>query len=280
MVIRDMKPEDIAAGVQLCRASGWNQVESDWSLFLALSPAGCRVAEKNDEVVGTVATIRYQNRFSWLAMVLVDPRERRNGIGTRLLCEGLSLLGTETCVRLDATAAGRRIYRQHGFVDEYPITRFTTSAGYTDIDPPVESVRRMREQDLPEVFDQDRLIFGADRELVLRSLFERSPECAWVAGGSNIQGYCFGRPGFLYQQLGPIVARDKSVARDLVSQCLIQRGGPRFVIDAPLHCATWISWLRSSGFAEERSFTRMRRGENRYPGKTELVFGVVGPEFG
>jgi Acetyltransferase (GNAT) domain/Acetyltransferase (GNAT) family len=275
-----MTPSDIAAGLRLCRASRWNQLESDWSLFLKLSPAGCRVAEKNGPVVGTVATLRYQDRFSWLSMVLVSPEERRAGIGTRLLYEGLALLEDVTCIRLDATEAGRQLYTQHGFVDEYPIARFTTTADPARIAPPGRSVRPMREQDLAAVFARDRETFGADREPVLRSLFARSPECAWVAIASDIQGYCFGRSGFLYQQLGPIVARDESVARELVSKCLTHKSDQRWGVDAPQHSASWLGWLKSIGFTEERSFVRMRRGENRYPGHPECVFGVVGPEFG
>jgi Acetyltransferase (GNAT) domain/Acetyltransferase (GNAT) family len=280
MLIRNMTGADIASGLRLCRASRWNQLESDWSLFLKLSPAGCRVAEKNGTVVGTVATLRYQGRFSWLSMVLVSPDERRAGIGTRLLYEGLALLDDERCIRLDATAAGRQLYMQHGFVDEYPIARFTTGADPARIVPRTGNVRPIRHQDLAAVFDQDREIFGADREPVLRSLFARSPECAWIAARSDIQGYCFGRPGFLFQQLGPIVAQDENVARELVAQCLTLKSGERFAIDAPQHCPSWLEWLKSIGFTEERSFMRMHRGENRYPGRPECVFGVVGPEFG
>jgi GNAT superfamily N-acetyltransferase len=275
-----MTPEDLGAGLRLCRASGWNQVESDWYIFLTLSPEGCRVAEKNHEVVGTVATLRYQDRFSWVAMVLVDPHERRAGIGTRLLQEGLTLLRGESCIRLDATDTGRLLYRQHGFADEYSLTRFTTRVDVTRTAGDTGKVRPMREQDLPVVIAWDREIFGADREPVLRSLFDRSPECARVAFGTDMQGYCFGRPGFLYQQLGPIVARDERVAGELVSQCLVHTGGQRFGIDAPRHCSSWLGWLESTGFMEERSFMRMYRGENRYPGRPECVFGVVGPEFG
>lgn len=280
VLIRDMTSQDISAGLRLCRASRWNQLENDWSLFLKLSPAGCRVAEKDGHVVGTVATLRYQDRFSWLAMVLVDPAERRAGIGTRLLHEGLILLAEQPCVRLDATGVGRQLYMQHGFKDEYPITRFTTTVNPTQIARPSGNAHRMSEQDLPAIFDWDREIFGADREPILRALFARSPECAWVAVASEIQGYCFGRPGFLYQQLGPIVARDESLARELVLQSLIHKRSERFGIDAPRHCASWLNWLKSIGFAEERSFVRMHRGENRYPGQPECVFGVVGPEFG
>jgi GNAT superfamily N-acetyltransferase len=275
-----MKAEDIPAGLRLCRASGWNQLEADWSLFLELSPAGCRVAEKNGEVVGTITALRYQDRFSWVGMMLVDPQERRLGIGTRLLHEGLALLGDEVCVRLDATPAGRQLYKQHGFVDEHLISRFTGSADTTQIVPVTGKARRMREEDLPAVVEQDRIIFGADRESILRSLFARSPEYAWVAGASKIEGYCFGRPGFLYQQLGPIVGTDDIIAGDLVSQCLVGNSGRHFSIDAPHRCASWLHWLKSNGFVEERSFVRMYRGDNRYPGRTECVFAVVGPEFG
>jgi predicted N-acetyltransferase YhbS len=280
VLIRNMTRADIASGLRLCRASRWNQLESDWSLFLKLSPTSCRVAEKEGRVVGTVATLRYQDRFSWLSMVLVSPEERRAGIGTRLLLEGIALLHDEACIRLDATAAGRQLYMQHGFLDEYSTARFTTAADLARIVPSTGNVRPIREQDLAAVFDQDREIFGADREPVLRSLFTRSPECAWIAVRSDIQGYCFGRPGFLFQQLGPIVARDENVARDLASQCLTPKRGARFAIDAPQHCPSWIEWLKSIGFTEERSFMRMHRGENRYPGRPECVFGVVGPEFG
>lgn len=276
-----MTPADIAAGLRLCRSSGWNQLESDWSVFFQLSPRGCRVAEKNGAVVGTVATVKYQDRFSWLSMVLVDPHERRAGIGARLVDEVLAILQYETCVRLDATASGRRLYQQHGFVDDYSIVRLTVSADNVKIAPTSRKVGRIREQDLHAIFNQDRTIFGADREPILRSLFSRSPECAWIAEESKLEGYCFGRPGFLYHQLGPIVARDETVARDLVSHCLMQASdGRRFGIDAPEHSLSWLQWLTSAGFSEERSFVRMHRGENRYPGRPEYVFGITGPEFG
>ncbi len=275
-----MRPEDIRAGLRLCRASGWNQVEADWSLFLELSPGGCRVAEKNGHVVGTVATLRYGPRFSWLAMVLVDPGVRRAGIGTRLLCEGLALMRDEQCIRLDATPTGRDLYRQHGFADEYPLTRFTTSVSFAPRSSGAREARRIEKQDLPAIFDWDREIFGADREALLQSLFLRSPERAWVTGAGGIEGYCFGRRGFLYDEVGPIVATDDTVARNLLSECLRDETGRRFGIDVPGHSASWLAWLQANGFIEERSFMRMHRGRNQHPGRPEYMFGVVGPEFG
>ncbi len=54
---REMLRADVAAGLGLCRASRWNQLSRDWECFLKLSPRGCRVAVKDDRVVGTVTTV-------------------------------------------------------------------------------------------------------------------------------------------------------------------------------------------------------------------------------
>ncbi len=275
-----MTRQDIPAGLRLCRASRWNQLESDWAAFLGLNPTGCRVAEKDGQVIGTVTTIRYQDRFSWLAMMLVDPQERRTGIGTQLLSEGLAILADQRCIRLDATPAGRELYREHGFLDEYSIGRMTRSRGTGANAAPSGRARRMCEKDLCAIFERDREVFGADRQYLLRSLFDRSPEYAWVVGEPKaVRGYCFSRPGFLYRQLGPIVADDENVASDLLSQCLLE-ANDTFVIDVPHASSNWLAWVSARGFTEERTFARMYRGENKYPGNLENLFAVLGPEFG
>jgi predicted N-acetyltransferase YhbS len=279
VLIRDMWPEDIPAGERLCRSSGWNQVAPDWALFLELNPAGCRVAEKHGQLIGTVASIRYQHHFDWLAMILVDPSERHMGIGTRLLEEGLAAAEGAGCVRLDATAVGRRIYRKYGFEDEYTISRLTRNAR-ASASLGNGGARPVRVQDFPAIFELDRVVFGADREAVLRSLFARSVECAWLVEDSQIQGYCFGRDGFLYHQIGPIVANDVSVARELVSACLNSSSANSYVIDAPTLHSEWLEWLAETGFGEERSFTRMSRGEREETDDLRQVFGVAGPELG
>jgi ribosomal protein S18 acetylase RimI-like enzyme len=279
VTIREMTRQDIAAGLRLCRLSRWNQIESDWISFLELNPAGCRVAEKNGQVIGTVATVRYQDRFSWLAMMLVDPQERRAGIGTRLLYEGLTILGDQRCIRLDATPTGRQLYQEHGFLEEYVVHRMTLPRGAARITTAPGPIRRMSQQDLAAVFKRDGEVFGADRRDLLQVLSQRAPEFAWIAGERKIQGYCFSRPGFLYRQLGPIVADDERQAADLLSQCLLEEEGP-FVVDVPQGSLAWLDWLKARGFVQERTFVRMYRGENRYVGIPECLFAVLGPEFG
>jgi hypothetical protein len=275
-----MTTQDIGAGLRLCRAAGWNQLESDWALFLQAGAGACRVAEKDGRVVGTVATLRYKGRFSWIGMMLVDPDERGAGIGSQLFKEALFILRDEHCVRLDATPIGRRLYQQHGFSDEARLMRLTMTANTAQIDSRLSDARPMHKEDLPAVFERDLEVFGADRQALLENLYLRAPEYAWVAGQSRVESYCFGRHGFQYEQLGPVVAASESIAGELVSQCLKQHTGQRFTIDAPEASVRWLEWLGSIGFEEERPFVRMHRGENRYPGKPDCSFGILGPEFG
>src|SRR6266567_5842191 len=130
--LRRMAVEDIEAGLRLCRASGWNQLEADWRCFLRANPAGCRVAIEEGEVSGTVTTLRFEDRFSWISMLLVAPERRGRGFGTALLLEALRVLEDMRCVRLDATPAGKVVYDRCGFHDEYPLVRMRAESVEVD----------------------------------------------------------------------------------------------------------------------------------------------------
>jgi len=278
---RDMTPADIAAGLALTRAARWNQTERDWGLFLRLSPEGCRVAVVDERVVGTVATARYEDRFAWVGMVLVDQAERGQGIGSRLMAQALAVLKDMPSIRLDATPAGHAVYRKLDFVDEYRLSRMETVVSSEGLALQHNPARPMTKDDLPAVAVFDRQVFGADRLLTLGWVFDGAPEYAWVIEeGGQIVGYTFGRRGFNFEHLGPIIAHDQKTARRLVSACLDLQAGKPFIIDASHYETDWRSWLESIGFREQRPFIRMFYRGNPYPGLPPKQFGVLGPEFG
>jgi GNAT superfamily N-acetyltransferase len=276
-----MTPADVAVGLELTRAARWNQTESDWRLFLRLSPKGCRVAVMDERVVGTVATARYEDRFAWIGMVLVDAAERGQGIGSRLMSEALEVLKDMPSIRLDATPAGHPVYQKLDFVDEYRLSRMETVVSSAGLELRRDPARPMTKDDLPAIAVFDRQVFGADRSLTLGWMFDGAPEYAWVIEErGQIIGYTFGRRGFNFEHLGPIAAHDQQTARRLVSTCLSRQAGKPFIIDAS-HCETgWRSWLESIGFHEQRPFIRMFYRDNPYPGLPPKQFGILGPEFG
>jgi GNAT superfamily N-acetyltransferase len=292
IVFRPMQWPDIEPGLRLCRIARWNQTRRDWEMFLKLSPDGCLVAEKDGSVIGTVTTVSYEDRFSWIGMVLVDPSERGRGVGTRLMIMSLDVLSGMPSIRLDATPAGCEVYRKLDFVDEYRLSRMErveklASAGGLIPDNPA---RPMTREDLPAIDFFDRQAFGAERRMMLEWMFDGAPEYAWVieqAGQQGqpgqpgqISGYIFGRHGVNFEHLGPVVARDQQVARQLVSACVRQRDSRKFILDASHYEPDWRGWLASIGFREQRPFVRMFYRDNPYPGLPAQQFGILGPEFG
>lgn len=288
--LRVMRASDIPAGLRLTRASHWNQLARDWELFLAMSPDGCRVAvDESGEVVGSVATVRYGNVFGWIAMVLVDPAYRGNGLGARLLHAALDILADVATIRLDATPAGHRVYTRFGFVDEYTTHRMQRVAQLPALDSLAEQqlratfaegalVRLMEDRDLPQVFAQDEQVFGADRRALLDVFRSQAPEYAWVCGDGRVDGYLFGRRGHSFQHLGPLVACDEVTARRLLAACLTAHADRAFIVDVPAH-SRLNEYLESLHFTLQRPFTRMYRGQPCWQERTDRLFAIAGPEF-
>lgn len=272
---------DVPAGLSLCRAAGWNQTVEDWDLFLKLSPKGCCVAVDDDgQVRGTVATVRYDHHFSWIGMVLVDPIFQRQGIGIQLLREALQILSDEDTVKLDATPAGRHIYVQLDFVDEYHISRME-HRGFSAGPPGAVSARPVTENDLRRIVEFDQEVFGANRERVLKSLYRRDQKFAFISEQDGvIKGYCFGRTGHTFTHIGPVVARDPNSATGVLTAALIASSGRPVCVDVLHHSPEWSRWLASMGFAEQRPIIRMYRGNNDHPGTLTQQYAILGPEFG
>jgi len=279
--VRPMVTADISAGVRLCRLSRWDQVARDWERFLNASPGGVSVASRDGQTIGTVATIRYGARFAWIGMVLVDPDARGRGLGTVLLGHALDLLQDVPIIRLDATPAGHQIYAKRGFTEEYRLRRMQAVAPARPVPVCLADVRPMTADDLVRVLAWDEQIFGAPRTEMLRWMQDGAPHYAWIASREGaIVGYMFGRHGFRFEHLGPIVAADVAVATHLVTACLSHHPGREFAIDAPTLSPAWMHALAEMGFREQRPFIRMQRGGQPPFGEPDQQFAVLGPEFG
>lgn len=279
-----MTEADLADGLRLSRASGWNQTLADWRLLLSLGPGLFRVATRDGAVIASGGAVRYGDALAWICMILVQPDERGHGLGTRVFdevlerCQRERAAGRLRSVGLDATPAGRGIYRQRGFGDGPALVRMSVAPKGGG--PAPGAVRALEPSELEGVLARDRQAFGADRAPVLRWAFERAPELAWIARlGDRVAGYCFGRQGDRSAHVGPVVAEDPATALDLVRACLSRPRDRPVILDARAE-PSWLQALDTLGFREARSFTRMYLGDARPPARPEWEPAVFGPEFG
>jgi len=280
--LRPMQVEDIPAGMHLKNAAGWNQLEEDWKLFLQSSLDGSMVAEYQNKVIGTVTTVNYSGRFSWIGMVLVDPEIRRMGIGTTLLKEAIAKAKDKGTIRLDATPKGKLLYDTLGFKDEYGLNRYEIKDYTHDMSLlKKKKCLEISDDDLPQIFEYDQHVFGAPRAEIFNSLYKMGRDYAWICGSKkNLQGYCFGRPGSNFEQIGPIVAENEEIAFSLLSHAMERCKGRPIIIDIPDDQKIFRGAVEGIGFTIQRPFIRMYLGKHPNPGRPELQFAIAGPEIG
>jgi GNAT superfamily N-acetyltransferase len=294
--IRLLTTADLDGALGLSTATGWNQRLADWRLLLQLAPAGSFAAVADNRIVGTAIGIDY-GTFGWVAMMLVDPAWRGQGLGARLLEEAMGAVPPEIPIRLDATPLGRPLYRRYGFEGEAELTRHVAepldlargrpSRPSVDLrsDFAPRDVRGLTPADLPAVVARDDRIFGAHRRILLEWALDGAGQYAHVIDTEAGAQYCFGRPGRLFDQIGPVAAADDDTARALVSAALRAADGRALVIDTFDRHRGFSNWLQSLGFNASRPLFRMRRSArtsaaSEAPRERLHERAIMGPEFG
>lgn len=278
-VIRELTPDDLDSAFTLSSTAGWNQRPEDWRMLLSLAPHGSFTAVADGRIVGTAIGINY-GTFGWVAMMLVDPAYRGRGLGGQLLEAAMQAVPSHYPIRLDATPLGRPLYERYGFVEEATLTRLVANS--PDRFPtPMGAVDRASQNDLAGIVAEDGAIFGADRRAVFEWSLGDAPYARTIRGGHALAGYCFGRRGRLFDQVGPVIARDEDRARALVSSAIADVPGRPVVVDAYDANEEFCEWLRSIGFRGERPLFRMSRPASTRASRSPLrEFAIFGPDFG
>ncbi len=282
-VISALTEADLAGAQALVAEADWNQVRADWELFIELG-AAFKVTARDGAVAATAATLPFE-RFGWISMVLVGKRHRRQGLASALLEHCVARLREQGLAPvLDATPAGRTVYRPLGFCDGWQITRWRRlgrGAPWPDRGGhAATTVRALREDDWPELLALDEKAFGSARIALLRALEARSRGFACVAQrDGRVAGYLLGRNGRQATQIGPVVARDQNVAKVLLAHGLARIDGPVLLDVLDGHGAL-PPQLTVAGFAVERGYTRMALDADAAFGDANLTVAIAGPELG
>ncbi len=276
---RPLAAGDLTGAQALVAEAGWNQNAADWRIFLELGSA-IAVEDGDGRLAATAATLPYPSGFGWISMVLVAQAFRRRGIATRLLRRCIDSLRAAGMVPvLDATPAGREVYKPLGFQDGWPIQRWRR-IGAAPAAPASPAVRAMREGDWQSVLSLDAEAFGCDRAPLLSRLEKRCADFSCVAEqGGRLRGFLLGREGRIATQLGPIIAADADTATALAARAAARAPSP-LIVDALQRHEPFARWLAANGFQKERPYTRMALGRDTLFGDPGRTMAIAGPELG
>ena len=282
ITIRNLTIKDLRGAMRLSMAEGWNQTEDDWMVFIENPANICLLAEVNNKVIGTTAAINYANEEAWIGMVLVDKEYRGLGVSKSLLSGIFEKLASFKCIKLDATAAGQPVYQKFGFKDEFLVSRMVNVAvSNKKFEQPASKVEFIRQEDIQEIISMDEIVFGANREQLIKFLFNNSEQPGLLLRREGkINGFALVRKGSKYHQVGPVVAYSTPDAEILISKSLEQFNKQPVVVDVLCDKKELVDWLNSIGFNRQRDFIRMYKNVNHFPGKSDNLFLICGPEFG
>ncbi len=249
-------------------------------MLLEQSTAGSYLACYKGAEAGTVTTVTFQKQLNWVGMVLVAPEFRRLGIGTALLRAAIQAVKGQGAICLDATPAGKPIYTSLGFQELYRLGRWLRPPASLGMQP-VVPCSKLSHESLAAIKAYDLSVFGADRAGILSALLRNSPSLAFFSGRAHeIAGYCLGRVGQYYGQIGPVIADRLEIAQDLLLSALQTCADQPVILDTLFHQPGWNQFLHELGFVEQRPFIRMRLGEFHLPEQHARQLAIAGPEIG
>jgi GNAT superfamily N-acetyltransferase len=283
LIERDLTAADVAPALRLSSAVQWNQTVADWA-YLTTAGHAFGLSSPAGELVATALALPYPRDFGWISMVIVDRSYRGRGLATQLMHRCVeTLTARERTPVLDATPAGRVVYERLGFIAAWDYQRWRRVVAGAPIDaalPAGLTLRALAAADLAAVAAFDEAAFGSTREPLLRSLFARLPQAAWIVhDGDAIRGYCLGREGRTAAQIGPAIATHETIGERLIAHALAQLDGP-VVVDIPDEHVTLCAALQRAGFAPERTLTRMVYRHTQAFGDRARTFALAGPELG
>ncbi|MCW5731075.1 MAG: GNAT family N-acetyltransferase [Alphaproteobacteria bacterium] len=244
---------------------------------------GRAIESEEGLVVATALSLPYGPDCAWVSMVLVDPDWRRRGLATQLMEQVVAdVEQTGRTALLDATPAGREVYRQIGFRDTWGFSRWKVPLRAAAFPEAGADVRALREPDWPAVAALDLRAFGADRLELLRHLAGRMPATALVsAREGRICGFALGRDGVNIPQVGPVVSERDEDGEALLLAALGRLGAADAAyVDLLDRHRGLAERLERLGGARERPFTRMVRGRDRGFDQPGMLVAVAGPELG
>ncbi|MEU3380216.1 GNAT family N-acetyltransferase [Streptomyces caelestis] len=273
--IRRLTLRDLAACADLSEDRGWPREEHKWG-FLLTAGKGYGIDDPDGGLVSACVVTEYgpQERPSLAAigMVLVAARHARQGVGRRLTRHVVSSMGT-TPLTLHATPNGRPLYEELGFKvtgrAEMVCGRFTPSGPQ-----PTVATRAATAEDLAVILRFDEQAFGTDRTHIVARLPAFADQLRVAEEDGRIIGYAAAWPNMDTHVVGPLIARDTSVAQALIASLAAHTDRP-LRTDIDVRHTELLAWAKERGLASVAFNSVMSYGITELPGDWSRRFAPV-----
>lgn len=266
MNIQPLQFEDIPQ-LESLQPPGWGDIRLNFEYHVHSSICDPVKAVIGNTIAGVGTTIRHRNT-AWLAMIIVHPSYRKQGVGngiTKTLIESLDARVFKT-IQLDATDLGYPVYIKNGFEVQTEYIHFKCER-YDRNQPVSRAIVPFRDQYRSEMLEMDRRVSGEDREATLNLYITTS---FLFIENNKVQGFYM--PA-LYD--GPIISETDLAGIELMKLRLKTKQ----IASVPVENKVALDFLTKHSFEYVRTSRRMIRGEEkqwRPEGLFNRISGALG----
>ena len=284
--VRNLTQAELQTAVEWAAAEGWNPGLQDAACFYAADPSGFWGGFLGEELIATLAAVKYGQGFGFIGLYLVKPSYRGQGHGMALWRAGMASLQGRT-VGLDGVPAQQANYGRSGFVLAHNNIRFAGRAGDGEPATPGLALGVVALSGLPAglVWAYDRPFFPEDRRQFLRHWISQPGAHALGVlrpGGlaAGLAGYGVLRPCRSGYKIGPLLADDAGVAERLYRALVAQvPAGAEVFLDVPALNSAALALAQQQGLQPVFETARMYTGvAPRLP--LQRLFGITSFELG
>ncbi|MEL7179952.1 MAG: GNAT family N-acetyltransferase [Pseudomonadota bacterium] len=254
---------------------GWNPGLDDAEAFFATDPGGFFVAvDKQDEPIASISVINHTADFAFLGLYIVRKEFRGRGIGLGLWRHAMQHAGSRT-VGLDGVEAQQNNYRSSGFDYSGATTRFTGRL----TEQIGQDIRTVELQDIPTLIQMEGEASGESKPGYLRPwLIGSDTRATFVKRDQSGRfSFCTIRTCQTGAKIGPLVATNVDVARELIAHAATGISGP-ISMDVPNTSTALTKMCRTMEWQPGFQTARMYKGV--FDASGHKCFAVTSLELG
>ena len=290
--IRNLTLAEVQTAVDWAAAEGWNPGLQDAACFYAADPTGFWGGFVGEDLVATLAAVKYGEGFGFIGLYIVKPGFRGQGLGMALWNAGMASLEGRK-VGLDGVPAQQANYGRSGFVLAHNNIRFagtvatalTPAQAELAVDEGIVPLAGLPDQ---MVLDYDRPFFPDDRQEFLRHWVRQPGAVALgllrgggqdsLAGG--LAGYGVLRPCLTGYKIGPLVA-DTADGAERIFKALARRVAPGAAVFLDVPAVNTAALALAQRHGMQAAFETARMYTGAAPDlPLQRLFGITSFELG
>lgn len=228
-IVRKMTRKELDLAIEWAEKEGWNPGLYDAEAFYAADPQGYYIGLLNDEPIGVVSAISYDDNYGFVGFYIIKPEYRGKRYGLILLNTAMQHLEGKN-VGTDGVLNKQKTYSNlFDMKFAYKNVRYESIAKASS-----HNTVDLKTIPFKDILAYDTMMFPAKREGFLKEWIKQ-PESYSLATTNNEQLTGFGviRKCFKGYKIGPIFADNKDYALDIFNGLISNIEGEPFYFDAP-----------------------------------------------